>query len=174
MLAEFKAKAGEIFINTINARIILRETKKRMLLIEEPTAKDIDEADKQARYSNLVVKWSKKLGFDPANTTIKEVSEYYIHGVCLRHGDKKVILSHEMCQIGQPKSKLLANKNLQGEICQELQFLHEMLNSTKVSKFIAHAARLLIKPTNETIEAKTIALIDDFLSGERNFTCKVK
>jgi len=175
-----KAEAGNSYITEIKRRIDVRSKAKALV----PEPKDTDGLKLTAMPT--VARLAKRLHRQASDIVIRSIDsalyrtgpnarvvdvEFKIEGQAFTAAfDRKMI--PEIIEYEAHNTKVSDQKKV---LCAELEFLTTTaLAPSVVAAFQSHAARLISAEKDAKVDKKAVALIDDFLTSRRGFTCTLK
>lgn len=176
-----KADAGNAYITEIKRRIDVRSKAKALV----PESKGVEEIKGTALPT--VVKLVKRLHREASDTIIRSMDtslyrsghpnarvvdvDYKINGHMFSIGiDRKMV--PEIAAYDAHNAEVSEKKRA---LCAELEFLATTaLAPSVVAGFQAHASRLISVGKGVVVDKMAVALIDDFLTSRRGFTCAIK
>ncbi len=175
-----KADIGQRYIAALKERIATRTVAQKRAALK---AKGIDESDSDSLATALRPLALKLLRTHrlPGDLESFHRSNDYVQGkrqttlvIETTGGAKLTICTAGLIAIEAALKATEAAKALAGELCQEISFLHGLLQPARVAEFQAYACRLWAPSSKgDRIGAALVSLVEDFITAKRPALCKV-
>lgn len=176
---EQKADIGQKYLVAMKARIETREKAQKEALAY---AEELDSKGTEIRA--IALKLVEKYSMDSSDVVVAKLEEEYsgelqkrIHFLKIRLGNMISLTIPESMVPGLAKRReqCYKKKVLSRELCTEIEFLHDLIRSSRVAQFQANVARLWAPKSKAVVISATELkmLIEDFILSARPAVCKV-